>query len=44
MMRRDNDKIYFFKGTRYVRHDDATNTTDAGYPRYINMNWLPFPE
>ena len=44
LMRRDNHKIYFFKGTRYVRHDDVTNTTDAGYPRFINGNWLPFPE
>jgi len=44
LMRRDNNKIYFFKGTRYVRHDDATNTTDAGYPQYINTNWFPFPK
>jgi hypothetical protein len=44
LMRRDNNKIYFFKGTRYVRHDDATNTTDAGYPRFINDSWLPFPK
>jgi hypothetical protein len=44
LMRRDNHKIYFFKGTRYVRYDDATNATEAGYPRFINGNWLPFPE
>ena len=44
LMRRDNHKIYFFKGTRYVRHDDATNTMDPGYPAYINSNWLPFPK
>ena len=43
MMNGENHKIYFFKGTRYVRHDDATNQTDADYPRFINRNWLPFP-
>jgi len=42
LMRRDNHKIYFFKGTRHVRFDDAASTTDPGYPRFINGDWLPF--
>jgi hypothetical protein len=44
LMREDNHKIYFFKGRRYVRYSDADNTMDAGYPAYINTNWLPFPK
>lgn len=42
-MREDNHKIYFFKGRRYARYSDAENSMDAGYPNYINLNWLPFP-
>ena len=44
LMRHDNDKIYFFKGKRYVRYSDPDNTADANYPRHINKNWLPFPQ
>jgi hemopexin len=44
LMRRDNHKIYFFKGTRHVRFDDAASTTDPDYPRFINGDWLPFPK
>jgi hypothetical protein len=40
-----NGRIYFFKGTRYVRLNPANNwTVDGGYPREININWrIPFP-
>ena len=44
LMREDNHKIYFFKGRKYVRYSDVDNTMDAGYPAYINTNWLPFPK
>lgn len=39
-----NQRIYFFKGTRYVRVDPAAGwAVEAGYPRAINVNWMPFP-
>ena len=43
LMRRDNHKIYFFKGTQYVRIDGETSVMDAGYPNWIDKNWMPFP-
>ncbi|MBL0160232.1 MAG: hypothetical protein IPP47_24570 [Bryobacterales bacterium] len=43
LMREDNHKIYFFKGRKYARYSDADNTMDAGYPKFINGNWIPFP-
>ncbi|MEO5681795.1 MAG: hemopexin repeat-containing protein [Chitinophagaceae bacterium] len=43
LMRWDNHKIYFFKGKRYVRYDDAGAMVDPGYPTTINGNWFPFP-
>ena len=43
LMRRDNHKIYFFRGTRYVRIDGETSAMDAGYPNWIDKNWMPFP-
>jgi hypothetical protein len=43
LMREDNHRIYFFKGRRYVRYSDADNTMDAGYPKWINIHWIPFP-
>ena len=43
LMRKDNHKLYFFKGTRYVRLTDVGATMDAGYPNFINGNWIPFP-
>ena len=43
LMRMDNSKIYFFKGTQYARLDGETATMDAGYPNWIDGNWLPFP-
>lgn len=40
-----NKKIYFFKGTRFVRIDpDNGWQMDSGYPKFINKNWrMPFP-
>lgn len=40
-----NQKIYFFKGTQYIRVDPTNGwKVDGGYPRNINENWkIPFP-
>ena len=40
-----NQRIYFFKGTRYIRVNPANNwNVDGGYPRNININWkMAFP-
>ncbi|HHJ13677.1 MAG TPA: hypothetical protein ENJ79_04775 [Gammaproteobacteria bacterium] len=38
---RDNGKIYFFKGSRYLRLTGAT--VDPGYPRLIAGNWKQLP-
>lgn len=40
-----NKRIYFFKGTRYVRINPANGwQMEAGYPKYIDKNWrMPFP-
>ncbi len=38
---RDNGKIYFFKGNKYIRMTDAT--MDAGYPKPISGNWTGLP-
>jgi hypothetical protein len=43
LMRRDNHKIYFFKGAQYVRIDGETSVMDTGYPAWIDKNWMPFP-
>lgn len=42
LWRESNNKIYFFKGSQYVRLTGAT--MDAGYPNPITGNWkgLPF--
>jgi hypothetical protein len=40
-----NQRIYFFKGTRYIRVNPANSwNVDGGYPRSININWrMAFP-
>jgi hypothetical protein len=38
-----NGKIYFFKGSQYLRFDDAMGRTDAGFPLPIAGNWNGFP-
>lgn len=40
-----NQRIYFFKGTRYLRVDPNNGwNVESGYPRNINVNWrIPFP-
>jgi hypothetical protein len=43
LMRRSNNKIYFFKGKQYMRYLDAENRADGDSPWSININWFPFP-
>jgi len=39
-----NDKIYYFKGSEYVRVDPNNNwEVDSGYPKPISGNWPGFP-
>ena len=40
-----NQRIYFFKGTQYLRVNPADGwNVEGGYPRNININWrIPFP-
>ncbi|HYX31174.1 MAG TPA: hemopexin repeat-containing protein [Pyrinomonadaceae bacterium] len=38
-----NGKIYFFKGSQYLRYDFAANHVDAGFPRSIAGNWPGWP-
>jgi hypothetical protein len=40
-----NQRIYFFKGTRYIRVDPSAGwSVEGGYPRQIDKNWrMPFP-
>jgi Hemopexin len=35
----NNGKVYFFRGSEYIRYDIATDKTDAGYPRPIKDDW-----
>ena len=44
LMRGDNGKIYFFKGSEYVRFSNVSSGVDDTYPRNININWMPFPK
>ncbi len=40
-----NQKVYVFRGAQYIRIDPSAGwNVDAGYPRWINKNWMPFPE
>lgn len=39
--RTSNDKIYFFKGSNYVRLTETT--VDPGYPKPIGTNWEGLP-
>jgi hypothetical protein len=41
--RKSNGKIYFFKGSEYVRISRVPNGVDAGYPRPIAGNWPGLP-
>lgn len=44
LMRRDNGKIYLFKNAKYVRYSNPPGEgIDAGYPNWIDKNWMPFP-
>lgn len=42
LMRRNNGKIYFFKGNQYARIS-SDSSMDAGYPRSISGNWPDLP-
>jgi len=35
----DNDKAYFFSGTKYVRYDLREDRVDEGYPKEIASAW-----
>lgn len=40
-----NQKIYCFKDAKYIRLDPNSGwNVDPGYPRWINKNWIAFPE
>ncbi|HKR11015.1 MAG TPA: hemopexin repeat-containing protein [Pyrinomonadaceae bacterium] len=41
LWRQSNNKIYFFKGDRYVRLTETT--VDPGYPKPIGTNWEGLP-
>jgi hypothetical protein len=41
LWRESNSKIYFFRDRRYARLTGAT--MDAGYPRWVDGVWMPFP-
>ncbi|WP_299847870.1 hemopexin repeat-containing protein [uncultured Roseovarius sp.] len=43
LMRRDTNQIYFFHGTRYTRFSKVSDGKDAGYPKFIDRTWMPFP-
>jgi hypothetical protein len=43
LMRESNGKIYFFKGTQYVRYSDVSSGVDPGYPKPIAGNWPGLP-
>ena len=39
-----NQRIYFFRGVDYIRVNPANSwNVDGGYPRKVNINWMPFP-
>ena len=39
-----NNKVYFFKGSEYIRVDPNNNwNVDSGYPKPITGNWPGFP-
>ncbi len=44
LMRLDNNKLYFFRGSRYARFSNISDGADAGYPRFINGVWMTFPK
>ena len=40
----NNKKIYFFRGSEYLRYDRATNQVDPGYPKAIDdATWPGWP-
>ena len=43
LWRESNGKIYFFKGSQYVRFSNVSDGVDAGYPKPIAGNWNGLP-
>ena len=43
LWRESNGKIYFFKGSQYVRFSNVGDGVDAGYPKPIAGNWNGLP-
>jgi len=43
-VRESNGKIYFFKGSQYIRYSSVARGIDAGYPRPITGNWPGLPD
>jgi len=41
--RKDNGKIYMFKGDQYVRFSSVSAGVDSGYPKPIAGNWVGLP-
>ncbi len=39
VVRWPNGKVYFFRGSQYLRYDVATDKVDTGYPQPIAGNW-----
>ena len=43
LWRQSNNKLYFFKGSQYVRFSTVAGGVDAGYPKPIAGNWPGLP-
>jgi hypothetical protein len=41
--RKDNNRIYMFKGDQYVRFSSVAGGVDSGYPKPISGNWVGLP-
>lgn len=37
-----NGKVYFFRGTKYLRYDIALDSVDPGFPQEISDQWPGF--
>jgi hypothetical protein len=39
----DAGLMYMFRDRKYVRFTNVASGVDAGYPKWIDKNWMPFP-